>query len=41
MEIKKEVDKLNEAREGSLLDFIEDFTNRFPKCVDEYEDPAD
>ena len=37
MEIKKEVDKLNEAREGSLLDFIEDFTNRFPKCVDEYE----
>ena len=34
---KKEVDKLNEAREGSLLDFIEDFTNRFPKCVDEYE----
>lgn len=28
---------LNEAREGSLLDFIEDFTNRFPKLVDEYE----
>ncbi|MCL4115164.1 UNVERIFIED_CONTAM: hypothetical protein GTU68_035894 [Idotea baltica] len=22
---------------GSVLDFIEDFTNRFPKCVDEYE----
>ncbi len=34
---KKEVDKLNQNREGSLLDFIEDFTNRFPKCVDEYE----
>ncbi len=28
---------LNEARSGSLLDFIEDFTNRFPTCVDEYE----
>ena len=28
---------LNENRQGSLLDFIEDFTNRFPKCVDEYE----
>jgi len=34
---KKEVDKLNQNREGSLLDFIEDFTNRFPKCIDEYE----
>jgi NADH-quinone oxidoreductase subunit D len=34
---KKEVDKLNQNREGSLLDFIEDFTNRFPTCVDEYE----
>ena len=29
--------EMNEAREGSLLDFIEDFTNRFPKYVDEYE----
>ncbi|MGT2494910.1 hypothetical protein ACU4GD_42275 [Cupriavidus basilensis] len=28
---------MNEARSGSLLDFIEDFTNRFPKYVDEYE----
>ena len=27
----------NENREGSLLDFIEDFTNRFPVYVDEYE----
>ncbi|MEK7845054.1 MAG: NADH-quinone oxidoreductase subunit D, partial [Pseudomonadota bacterium] len=27
----------NANREGSLLDFIEDFTNRFPKYVDEYE----
>lgn len=34
---KKQLHKLNEARSGSLLDFIEDFTNRFPKCVDEYE----
>jgi len=28
---------LNANREGSLLDFIEDFTNRFPGYVDEYE----
>ena len=34
---KKEIDRLNEARAGSLLDFIEDFTRRFPACVDEYE----
>ena len=34
---QKLVDKLNEARSGSLLDFIEDFTNRFPHYVDEYE----
>ncbi|MBN9126964.1 MAG: NADH-quinone oxidoreductase subunit D, partial [Nitrosospira sp.] len=27
----------NENRSGSLLDFIEDFTNRFPTYVDEYE----
>jgi NADH-quinone oxidoreductase subunit D len=32
-----EVKKLNQSREGSLLDFIEDFCQRFPKCVDEYE----
>ena len=25
------------TRQGSLLDFIEDFTERFPACVDEYE----
>ena len=29
--------QLNENRQGSLLDFIEDFTNRFPQCIDEYE----
>ena len=34
---KREVDKLNENRQGSLLDFLEDFTNRFPGYVDEYE----
>ncbi len=32
-----ETSRLNEARSGSLLDFIEDFTDRFPGCVDEYE----
>jgi NADH-quinone oxidoreductase subunit D len=31
------VKKMNENRQGSLLDFLEDFTNRFPKYVDEYE----
>lgn len=34
---KKEVAVLNQNRAGSLLDFIEDFTTRFPRCVDEYE----
>ncbi|MAK56254.1 MAG: NADH-quinone oxidoreductase subunit D [Pusillimonas sp.] len=33
----KELKAMNEARSGSLLDFIEDFTNRFPTCIDEYE----
>jgi NADH-quinone oxidoreductase subunit D len=28
---------MNTNRQGSLLDFIEDFTNRFPTYVDEYE----
>ena len=32
-----DVKVLNEARQGSLLDFLEDFTNRFPKYLDEYE----
>ena len=31
------MEKLNSNREGSLLDFIEDFTQRFPAFVDEYE----
>ncbi len=34
---QKEVDRINGDRQGSLLDFIERFTERFPKCVDEYE----
>ena len=31
------VSDLNANRQGSLLDFIEDFTRRFPTYVDEYE----
>ena len=33
----KKVDALNKNRQGSLLDFLDDFTQRFPKYVDEYE----
>ena len=33
----KAVQRMNENRQGSLLDFLEDFTNTFPKHVDEYE----
>ena len=28
---------LNEARSGTMLDFLDDFVSRFPKRVDEYE----
>jgi NADH-quinone oxidoreductase subunit D len=34
---EREVAELNEARQGSLLDFVEAFTDRFPQRVDEYE----
>ncbi len=34
---KEDVERLNAARQGGLLDFIDDFTDRFPACVDEYE----
>ena len=34
---EKAVAELNKNRQGSMLDFIEDFTRRFPACVDEYE----
>jgi NADH-quinone oxidoreductase subunit D len=32
-----DIKRLNENRSGSVLDFIEDFTRRFPHYVDEYE----
>ena len=34
---KKDLELANHNRQGSLLDFLEDFTLRFPKCIDEYE----
>ena len=34
---EKEIKRLNETRTGTLLDFIEAFTERFPGRVDEYE----
>ncbi len=34
---KKDLERRNANRQGSLLDFIWDFTERFPKCVDDYE----
>ncbi len=34
---EKELSKLNEARSAGLLDFIADFTERFPARIDEYE----
>ncbi len=34
---EKTTQKRNENRQGSLLDFIEDFTRRFPGYVDDYE----
>ncbi len=33
----RSVEIMNRNRHGSLLDFIVDFTQRFPKCADEYE----
>ena len=35
--MKKTTKKMNEDREGSLLDFIDAFTQRFPSLIDEYE----
>ena len=34
---EKELQRMNEDRSGSMLDFIEAFTDRFPGRVDEYE----
>ncbi|MDM0113288.1 NADH-quinone oxidoreductase subunit D [Variovorax sp. J22R133] len=33
----KAIERLNEDRRGSLLDFVDAFCKRFPKMVDEYE----
>ncbi|MBC8520260.1 MAG: NADH-quinone oxidoreductase subunit D [Gammaproteobacteria bacterium] len=33
----KDLERQNIGRDGSVLDFIENFTERFPKLVDEYE----
>lgn len=32
-----DVERMNRNRQGTMLDFIEDFTERFPALVDEYE----
>jgi NADH-quinone oxidoreductase subunit D len=37
MRSAREAERRNDARKGSLLDFLEDFTERFPRLVDEYE----
>jgi NADH-quinone oxidoreductase subunit D len=34
----KEVARINSNRQGSLLDFIADFVERFPQRIDEYEE---
>ena len=34
---QEEVDRMNENRQGSLLDYIESFTDNFPTRIDEYE----
>lgn len=34
---KREVERLNEMREGSMLDFIDAFCERFPTSIDEFE----
>jgi NADH-quinone oxidoreductase subunit D len=34
---ERDVNRMNESRQGSLLDFLQDFTARFPGYVDEYE----
>ena len=34
---KKDVARLNKTREGTFLDFVTAFTDKFPGCVDEYE----
>ena len=33
----KKTEIMNDSRSGSLLDFLENFVDRFPACIDEYE----
>ena len=35
---EKKLKEINENRQGSLLDFIEDFANKFPKNIKQYSD---
>ena len=35
---KDKLEKINENRQGSLLDFIEDFAKNFPKSIQQYSD---
>jgi len=34
---KKDTDRLNEGRQGTMLDFVEAWAKQFPKAVDDYE----
>src|SRR4026209_988235 len=34
---EKQLQEMNRNRQGSMLDFIQDFVDRFPKAVDDYE----
>jgi NADH-quinone oxidoreductase subunit D len=34
---QKDVDRMNEPRQGTMLDFIDAFAVRFPKSIDDYE----
>ena len=34
---REDIARLNANRQGSVLDFIDNFAQRFPKCVDDYE----
>ena len=34
---EKQLEEMNRNRQGSLLDFLSDFVERFPKAVDDYE----
>ncbi|MFT5500544.1 MAG: NADH-quinone oxidoreductase subunit D, partial [Woeseiaceae bacterium] len=34
---QKDADRWNEVRDGSMLDFIDAFCEKFPGCVDQYE----